>query len=272
MKSNARRKGYAGLAWQLAHDTRGFAMRFPTAIAFASALVLASFPALASTWHVPSEAPTIQAGIDSAAVGDTVLVAPGTYTGPLNRDLDFGGTDIVLRGIGGPDSTIIDCEDQGRGFWFHSGEGPSPVVEGFTIANGYGDYGGGMRCGNSSPTVKDVVFSANSATSSGGGYYCTAWFGEEPTHCFPSLNGVTFTGNTAGSDGGGVSCTAGECGSSSFLTLSDATFSGNVAPHGGGVSCVPGYYGVAQIALTDVTFLGNEGEYGGSDLLLTAQF
>ncbi len=75
MRSNARRKGYAGLAWQLVHDTRGFAMRFPTAVAFASALVLVPFLALASTWHVPSEAPTIQAGIDSAAVGTASALA-----------------------------------------------------------------------------------------------------------------------------------------------------------------------------------------------------
>jgi hypothetical protein len=50
-------------------------MRFPTAVAFASALVLVPFLALASTWHVPSEAPTIQAGIDSAAVGTASALA-----------------------------------------------------------------------------------------------------------------------------------------------------------------------------------------------------
>jgi hypothetical protein len=31
------------------------------------------------TWHVPSEAPTFQAAIDSADSGDTIEIAPGLY-------------------------------------------------------------------------------------------------------------------------------------------------------------------------------------------------
>ena len=45
------------------------------------------------TWSVNAEgtgdAPSIQAAIDSCAAGDTVLAAPGTYTGAGNRDIDF---------------------------------------------------------------------------------------------------------------------------------------------------------------------------------------
>lgn len=49
-------------------------------------LILALSPTALSarTWYIKSDgtgdAPTIQAGVDSAAAGDTVLVAPGTYT------------------------------------------------------------------------------------------------------------------------------------------------------------------------------------------------
>jgi hypothetical protein len=44
-----------------------------------SLLVLVPQLALAYTWRVPSEHPAIYGAVDSAAYGDTVLVAPGTY-------------------------------------------------------------------------------------------------------------------------------------------------------------------------------------------------
>jgi hypothetical protein len=87
--------------------------------------------------YVPSPGyPDIQAALNAANSGDTVLVAPGTYTGDANRNLNFGGDDIVLMSEGGPNVTIIDCTGSGRGFHFNGGETDAAVVDGFTITRG----------------------------------------------------------------------------------------------------------------------------------------
>ncbi|MHC4624569.1 MAG: DUF1565 domain-containing protein, partial [Planctomycetota bacterium] len=122
--------------------------------------------------RVPQEHATIQAAIDVAEEGDTVLVAAGTYVGPGNTDLDFGGKGVVLYGPNGPAITIIDCTDSARGFDFHSGETSATAVLGFTITNGFADYGGAIRCDRSHPQIRDCVFADNTATSQGHSIHC----------------------------------------------------------------------------------------------------
>jgi hypothetical protein len=65
-------------------------------LALSIVLTLVSLTAMAATHQVPGSYPTIQAGIDACAVGDTVLVAPGIYTGAGNTWLNFNGVDLVL--------------------------------------------------------------------------------------------------------------------------------------------------------------------------------
>ena len=131
-------------------------------------------PAQADIIHVPADQPTIQAGIDAASNGDTVLVADGTYTGPGNRDIDFLGKAITVRSEYGPGNCIIDAEgsetDQRRCFIFQNSEGRDSVLQGFTIRGGdMGDweFGGGIRVGGS-PTIIGNVITANRAYIGGG--------------------------------------------------------------------------------------------------------
>ena len=47
-------------------------------------------------WHVPADYPTIQAAVDAAAEGDTILVAPGVYS----ENVVVSTSRLALRGAG----------------------------------------------------------------------------------------------------------------------------------------------------------------------------
>ena len=109
--------------------------------------------------HVPSEYPTIQAGIYAADHGDTVLVADGIYSGEGNYNIYFGGRAIVLISENGPENCFIDALNIGRCFIFNGGETNQSVLSGFTLVNGLGDYfGGGIKIeASSSPTIENCI-------------------------------------------------------------------------------------------------------------------
>jgi parallel beta-helix repeat protein len=107
----------------------------------------ALFPsAQAATIHVPAEQPTIQAAINSAVNGDTVLVASGTYV----ENINFLGKAITVTSEQGPELTIIDGNRSGPVVTFTSGEGATSALTGFTLTNG---SGGVQISQSSSPAV-----------------------------------------------------------------------------------------------------------------------
>lgn len=142
---------------------------------FALALLLRS--AFAATLHVPAEYPTIQAGINAAVDGDTVLLASGDYTGDGNCNISFLGKAIVVKSEEGLEYCSIDVQSDGRGFLFVSGEDSSSILEGISVGgcmcNG---TGAGILIGpnddiNDGPIIKNCRISGNYASQYGGGLY-----------------------------------------------------------------------------------------------------
>ncbi|MHC4946499.1 MAG: hypothetical protein ACYTG7_26100, partial [Planctomycetota bacterium] len=106
----------------------------PAFLALTALVLFSIHSAQAETLHVPADYPTIQAGIDAAVDGDTVLVAPGTYV----EKIDFVGKTITVISESAFDETVIDGAMKGSVVTFKSGEGKDTVLEGFTIKNGDG--------------------------------------------------------------------------------------------------------------------------------------
>ncbi len=122
----------------------------------------------------PADFSNIQAAIDSANYGDTVVIAPGTYTGPGNRGLELLGKAITVRSTDPNDptvvaATVIDCEWKDEGFNFYQGETTSTVISGLTIT--YGSGNGAIACDGASPTITRCRIEHNSGSYSGG-IYC----------------------------------------------------------------------------------------------------
>lgn len=116
-------------------------------------------PLIAADLNVPSEYATIQAAINAATTGDTVLVAPGNYQENLviSKDISVESTD-------GADLTIIDA-NQRRGIEI----GPNGAFIGFTVTNAKGSFGAGMRTYGSNSYIAQNIFEYNAQGSGGFG-------------------------------------------------------------------------------------------------------
>lgn len=197
-------------------------------VMLAVAVSLSAGPAGATTIFVPGHQPTIQAGIDAAAPGDTVLANPGVYF----ENLDFTGKDITVASqflpTGNPaliSQTVIDGSGVGSVVRFENGESAAAMLVGFTITNGDASpgYGGGINCAQASPSLLDLVVTGNTAVG-GAGIHCSNF-------ASPLIERVTISGNaTSVSGSGGGIRASGNCNP----VLRDVIIRDNTAPAGGG--------------------------------------
>ncbi len=230
------------------------------ALILAPLAILEALPtaATARTWYIAADgtgdAPTIQAGIDSAAVGDTVLVGPGTY----HENILFRGRDIVLKSETGPETTIIQGsptvrptglkakairlgpDAEGNDRWLgpeaylgtvvtmENGETRATVLEGFTITGG----GHGVVVIRASPIVRGNIVTGNS-TVAGGGEGTGILAAGSGTETGPLVIGNTVFDNQAYLVGGGIE------GAYMIIDFENNDVFNNIVTHGdgGGVMC-----------------------------------
>ncbi len=235
-------------------------------------LVVLTTEGMGAVIHVPGDQPTIQAGIDAAAVGDTVLVACGTY---YEHDIIMK-SGICLRSASGlADCVVIDAAQQGR-VMLCDGVGATTTIQGITLRNGVGwsarlENGAGIHCRDSSPVITDVVLTENSALGrKGGGLYCLrsspvlvrvafrANVAEKGAGMYcdygaPTLESCGFSLNSADGSGGGIYVRHGGFLTQVMFRQNDAAFMG------GGAHCP--YPSSAQFV--GCTFIENTASYGG---------
>jgi hypothetical protein len=150
--------------------SRSVSSQLPCALVIALiALMLSCVGAGAQTIiTVPTNYPTIQAAINAANDGDTVLVAPGTYV----ENINFNGKAITVTSSGGAAITIIDGNANGSVVVFNHTETSSSTLSGLTIRNGLqsGLSGGGILVSAASPTITNNIITGNHAATGIGMY------------------------------------------------------------------------------------------------------
>ncbi len=229
--------------------------------------------AFSTTIHVPGDWAQIQAAVDAAAAGDTVLVQPGTYE---EHEIGFRGKSIVVRGTDPGDSTVVQAtvvngSELGRVFVFDSAEDTLAVLEGVTVT---GAIGCAVSCNRASATIRMCRIVGNDGTG-----ICASWSAPVIEDCVISRNhagwgwyngggidlfasaarvkGCRISDNiTEEGDGGGLRVAS--AGHDVEIAVSECNISGNTAQRGdgGGVSVSS----VGASFLVDCVVKGNRAE------------
>jgi hypothetical protein len=204
----------------------------------------------------------LETGLSNAQDGDHLYFEAGTYTGTGPAVLALT-IDITLRG-GWDGSTsipimlnpllypsILDGQNARRVVDISAGA--APVLDGFTIINGYGDYsGGGVRSQSSHPTIQNCIIQDNLADGDGGGFFLNGgsaqilnnqilnnsgnWAGglRIINNAQATVRGNYISGNTAKNTVGGIDIDC--CGSSTVNVEENWIIGNSSSSNGGGVA------------------------------------
>ncbi len=186
------------------------------------------------TRNVPSQYSTIQAAVNAAQSGDTVLVQPGIYYELINvsnKAVYIASKILTTNDTLYISNTIIDGNQLGTVVTLTY---TNTTLNGFTIRNGSANWGGGIYIYRASPTLKHLHIIDNLAQIEGGAVFANNESGGYGTI---SVDRSIIDSNSTMSDNGG-----GLAFSGATLSLTNSIISRNMSDnYGGGLSLYYAY-------------------------------
>lgn len=148
--------------------------------------------------RVPADHATVQAAIDAALPGDSIVIADGVYAGPGNAPIRLRGKLLEVRSENGPAA----CELNGGGstsvIIVDEPQPDGTAIRGIAIRNGFASLGGGAYVGFGAILFEDCIIEDNLADEGGGAYVA------RDELAVVRFRGCTVRRNTADRYGGGV--------------------------------------------------------------------
>ena len=250
-----------------------------------------------SNWANAFPGTSLQTAINASAPGDEVWVMTGTYftTNTNNRNIyfsmlngvaiygSFNGTETNLsqRNFSCGFTSILSAEiglagiaDNSYHVINNSSLNNTAILDGFTIRDANANFdllgndnrslGGGMlnnaaNSGTCSPTIRNCLFTANTALFGGGIFN----HGQNNGNANPVIFNCIFAFNTATSGGGGID-NFGYNGNASPVITNSIFYSNIALSRAGGMYCWGGGNGNANPVVLNSAFINNASVDGGA--------
>lgn len=249
-----------------------------------------------TNWANALPGTSLQAAINASAPGDEVWVMNGTYftTNTANRNIyfnmrngvaiygSFNGTETTLsqRNFSCGFTSVLSAEigapgiaDNSYHVISNSSLNNTAILDGFTIRDANANFdllgndnrslGGGMlnnaaNTGTCSPTIRNCLFTANSALFGGGIFN----HGQNSGNANPVITNCIFAQNIATGGGGGID-NFGYNGNASPIITNSIFYNNTATNRAGGMYCWGGGNGNASPVILNCAFINNSSVDGG---------